>query len=265
MNTWLPVLPPVTTIYSHSVLAEARNLEVDLEDVEKELAACGEPILRYPDGSLQVEGPASSALAELRIGAAVQKALDLRVFQGAAGVWFGSTGYREISGFPERIYNVLVWGSFVSKNDGRFVTVHPGSPNAQVRNPTSSMENLLVTIVFTRKMSKRVRLSLLQVLSTWLDSVRHEGVSNEGQVRPTGSSLRFFDRLVQFRLDASRSGQMTVNWLILTLIDFCSQALISEVYFTERHDQYFSFEEEYALKDSLLMDVPWPHGIGKTD
>jgi hypothetical protein len=102
-------------------------------------------------------------------------------------------------------------------------------------------------------MSQRMKAKFGDVLGTWLNDTRTFGT---GPVVPIGKVLRVCDRLAQLRVDASRAEQNAVNWLILSLIDFCSTNVVSQVCFTEKADGYTSFEEEYGLNGQQWTEIP---------
>ena len=89
-------------------------------------------------------------------------------------------------------------------------------------NPTSACDrkNLLVTVGFCRKPSEEVSQSFIRCLGEFFRSVSRQGMFGEGPVRPRSSEVEFRGRVAQFRIDASNSGQDTLNWLLLCVINF---------------------------------------------
>lgn len=124
------------------------------------------------------------------------------------------------------------------------------------------IDDLLVTVVFHRRLSKRLRAEFTSLIVRYVDSVRLRGAFGEGPVSLACSEIDYYTRVAQFRIDASRSGQNTINWLILSILAFSPLNPVLDVYFTEHpRDQppVSSFEELLGTHEEDRIRFPIVH------
>lgn len=167
-----------------------------------------EPAYRYPDGSLQIEG-----------GGAVQYFFATRLRGGdMTGVEF-NTLFRSLAPFSMRQFRLWYEASYRKKLGRQDFLISPG-----VSFPESPGEHelreLLVTVAFVRKPAPNVMRGFAEVVSQWSHSVASSGMFGEGPVTIPTPELAFQGSRAQFTIDASRSGQNTLNWLTLTVHNF---------------------------------------------
>ena len=65
-------------------------------------------------------------------------------------------------------------------------------------------------------------------------SVEQQGMFGEGPILPKSPSIGYARKFAQFRVDASRSSQNTVNWLLLSLLKICPSNMIVEIRFSDK-------------------------------
>ena len=72
----------------------------------------------------------------------------------------------------------------------------------------------------------------------------------EGPITICKNHVEFHNKHAHFSIDASLSGQHTVNWLILAIISFSYINTIYEIVFTPR--EYAGKDEDYPVKGKLI-------------
>jgi len=83
------------------------------------------------------------------------------------------------------------------------------------------LSHLCVTLGFSRRVRPEVQMHLVAAIRDWHASVSEAGMFGEGAVRNVSSEVEFQGRRAQFWLDASETGQRTINWLVLSIVNAC--------------------------------------------
>lgn len=192
---------------------------------------------RYPDGTLLFEGGDSfhrlwNAITASRLqenGVPTPNLLEHGIWQphGFGGLEEFRKGTTSYMLFYTRDYRESL-GAL------DFSVVFP----AIVSDPTRDydLKNLQISVGFKRKVSQKTRRLFLESLKKYFDSVSKAGMFNEGPLRLASPEIAFRDRLAQFRIDASSSGQDTLNWLLITVLNFgYSTSLVEQFVFD--HDK----------------------------
>jgi hypothetical protein len=82
------------------------------------------------------------------------------------------------------------------------------------------LANLSVAVLFRGRVGKGVRRAFTDAVAAWGRAAAQGGAFEDGPVTLASTGVTFTGARAQFRIDASRSGQDTVNWLTLTILDF---------------------------------------------
>lgn len=82
------------------------------------------------------------------------------------------------------------------------------------------LHDLQISVGFKRKASSKTQRSFVQCLEKYFVSVSKAGVFDEGPLRLVSKEIEFRGHVAQFRVDASASGQDTLNWLLITALNF---------------------------------------------
>jgi hypothetical protein len=82
------------------------------------------------------------------------------------------------------------------------------------------LKNLQISVVFKRKASLETRRRFMQCLANWYSLVSQKGIFGEGPIKLISREIEFRGRLAQFRIDVSTSGQDTLNWLLISVLNF---------------------------------------------
>jgi hypothetical protein len=127
-----------------------------------------------------------------------------------------------------------------SVGDLGFVVVSPGMWKSEPAD--YRLENLAISVGFYKKPSDEVKRHFIASIGSWFQSVLTQGLFGEGPIKSISDELEFCGRLVQFRIDASQSGQDTLNWLLI-------HTLNSAYAFTPITD--FIFDHERQIKKSI--------------
>jgi hypothetical protein len=181
----------------------------EVSDLERIIASFeGEGVLRrFPDGSIYL----TTEDAYVRFFA---------VFEGRGGL-INQHGWRSLGAFaPARfvlVYPRSYWDLLVGTVGGFF------SCGTNVGQPTPSefnLQSLAITLRLKRKPGTEIRERYAEMIVDWLASVSEHGVFDEGPIGRASQFVEFQGLRAQFRIDASASGQHTLNWFILKALQF---------------------------------------------
>jgi hypothetical protein len=170
----------------------------------------------FPDGSILVR-------AELANGAQVKKLLDMIGEARAVRRHLSRhTTVRDLAGFgPYRQYRLLYLATYEERLGGKGnFWVYPNFSADFVSQGESQLENLLVTVRFYSRVTRDVMSKFADLVDLWSSSVSNYGMFGEGPVRVLSAEAEFRGLLATFRIDASRSGQNTLNWLTFLVLGF---------------------------------------------
>lgn len=164
----------------------------------------------YPDGTLLIEGPdVFKSLWEL---------LPKRHLLVDGGVW-QPNGFVGIEPLSAKSYTLWYTSDYrESLGELDFGIAFPSMWSCPTKD--YQLGNFLISVAFKRVPTAEVRAQFALSLTRWFQSVSREGMFGEGPIKPASTELEFRGRLVQFRIDASRSGQDTLNWLLLFALNF---------------------------------------------
>ena len=96
-----------------------------------------------------------------------------------------------------------------------------------MRAPTPGefeLADLSVAVVFRGRVGKGVRRAFVDAVAAWGRAAVERGAFHDGPIRLASPGVTFVGTRAQFRIDASRSGQDTLNWLSLVMLDFGYEA-----------------------------------------
>jgi len=167
----------------------------------------------YPDGTLLIEGENTTGM--------LLNFLARNRLLGSGdedGVW-QPNGYGSLDPFPSKVCYLWYTAAYrESLGDFDFSILFP----AICSRPTSDyqLENLQISVGFSRRPSVQVRRRFAAYLGEWFGSVSERGVFGEGPVMPVSWEVEFRGRWAQFWIDASKSGQDTLNWLLIWVLNF---------------------------------------------
>ncbi len=260
-----------TVLYTQAILDVIAESGLDVDALlENIVQTTGAVLDRYPDGTVQFEGPRMFDAFESRAGDCYfNRSQQLQVQEenyAKAKVWYGDASYSSLAPFSPRMFLIRDWGTHVHTWTGgggggigvwTANTAEPDFPGP--RREEAPIDNLLVSVEFQRRLSKKTRQQFTEAIGQWFLSVRVQGLFGEGPVSLASPHIQFHKRLAQFRIDASRSGQKTINWLILTLVHFASEHVITDIFFTLKPaGSDISFEEYYRFFEDTLVTLPIP-------
>jgi hypothetical protein len=251
------------SLYSEPFLREAREIGVNVEALLGKIADMPDArILKYPNGTIQLEGEGAASTFGAEAGSRVS---DHAIRQAhikdprRMPVCLASASFASLSPFPVRYIGLTLWGEFVKQYEGGRLRVQPSTiPQPVDGKVNGPIENLPVTIAVRRRFSKQTRQQFADLVGKFLASVRSEGMFGEGPISRVSEVIDFFPRVAQFRIDASRSGQNTINWLILSLVEFSSINCVTEIHFTEQLNAQWTLEQYFELSKDKLVKVPIP-------
>lgn len=235
-------------IWSKSALGVAAELGVDQDElIERLRGIANSNFIAYPDGSIQYEGKEALDAFESAAGNLIRKyAVQSRrlTHRRSSLMPLGGSWYSGLEPFAKhRRYALWLWADFAMKNDGSHLVIDTGSDWAVNAYTQCPIDNLLITFVLHRKFLRRTRTEFAALLTGWISKSHAVG----GTPVLIDQNAVFFDRVAQMRVNACNSTQEVFNWLILSLVDFCTTNLVLRVCFTENADAYTSIDDQYGL------------------
>ncbi len=193
-------------------------LEEHTDDVAKYLSAVdtSDGLASYPDGSVVFQGTTLSDGLFLFL-AAVQKGMNQTLF-------WKNTLFRMLLPFPQRRYRIISPIGYFERcrEMGPVVIPVPVTPPS---DGEMVLDRLVVVVEFVRLPNKMHRERFRQMLDNWERTVASQGCFGEGPMSRIKEEILFDRRMAQFHVDATRSGQQTINWLTLCCLNFGNTVL----------------------------------------
>jgi hypothetical protein len=134
---------------------------------------------------------------------------------------------------------------------GMFVAPGVSSPPLRCEY---DLERVSVSIRVFRRMRKVIPQALADALKTWFAEIGSKGVFGEAGVTALSQELRHSGKDAAFGIDASQSGEHTLNTLLLAIIDWamdCQQPL-ELVSFVAARPQFHEWDEGPHQYQELL-------------
>jgi hypothetical protein len=208
----------------------------------------------FPDGSLFIEGEnCLERLADFIYRHAL----------GVAGVWQpkGFGGLKEFGG-----KHCFVWYTNDYRDRLGEEDLQIRSPNEVIwpEPPTYCLSDLLITVVFRGKPSTEMQLRFAECIGAWSHHVSSQGFNGEGAIKLIASQIEYRKKVAQFRIDASQSGQDTLNWLVLTVLNFgYAFSLVSNIFFDHEQNTVLMLEGiqrplEVAYGKAKVVPIAFP-------
>jgi hypothetical protein len=82
------------------------------------------------------------------------------------------------------------------------------------------LDRLEVIVAFRRKPPRAARRAFAAAIADWSRAASERGAFNDGPIALASPSVSFNNVRAWFQIDARRSGQDTLNWLALAILDF---------------------------------------------
>ncbi len=203
----------------------------------------------FPDGGLLVRGDCDSARHVDRMWRIMA---DAQIFHAHID---NNASVSAVAGTEARRYRLLYLRSYREKLGGKGIfSVCPGGVGIRVILPLSPvvLADLPVSVRFHTRITKQGASEFASVLTRWASAVSASGVFGEGPAFLGSSGVQLQGQRASFRIDVSRSGQNTVNWLTLLLLEFGFQHdPISVVRYDHEDD------ENYAHMMGPLRGKQW--------
>jgi hypothetical protein len=234
------LLPPTTVQFLSERVAAFKPYVMDH-------GSHADAIQPFPDGGLLVRGDCDAARHANRVWRMIA---DGHVFHTYIE---NNVSVSAVAGAEPRLYRLLYLRSYENKLGGKgFFSVCPGGFRVMSPLDRAVLGDLPVSVRFHTRVTKQSASEFAAVLTKWASAVSVSGVFREGPAFLRSSGLEFQGQRASFRIDVSRSGQNTVNWLTLLLLEFgFERCPISVV----RYD--YEDDENYAYLMGPLRGKPW--------
>lgn len=179
--------------------------------------------IRFPDGSVCVESVDGIVTALQIIEKHRQSGLEMRE----------NTMFRSLGCFPKREYQLITtWEYFDRIGGEEDFHVAPIAWCDIVYPNELTPEHISVYMKFWRRPSSDTVTGLRHSLLEWHESVGEKGIFAQQPARLVADSFASSGKTCSFTIDVAGSSQQTVNWLILTSLNFGSRVWpISEISF----------------------------------
>lgn len=191
----------------------------------------GRLFFRYPDGTIQVGMGPPNAEPEQQLWTLLTSGWNQ--WSGRLGERDASlpcNGWRHIATFAARRYTLAYGCDYQQQLGEQRLLFYPGPYNV----PTElegRLHQLQTVVVFRRKPARQAMSAFASALRQWHNSVRQAGMAGDGPIRSISQHVEWRGRAALFAIDASASGQDTLNWLIVSLVHFGTEHLIEAIHF----------------------------------
>jgi hypothetical protein len=227
-------LPPTTVRYVSDRVESFRSYVSDA-------------IRSFPDGGLLVRGDRESATHVNRLWRMIA---DAQLFHTYID---NNASVSAVAGTEPRVYGLLYLRSYREKLGGKGVfSVCPGGFAFLPPLDMGVLRDLPVSVRFHTRITKQSAGEFAAVVTKWASAVSECGVFDEGPAFVSLSGVELQGQRASFRIDVSRSGQNTVNWLTLLLLEFGFEHYPISVV---RYD--YEADENYAYLMGPLRGKPW--------
>ena len=181
-----------------------RNLEV--------MQRSGTPALEYPDGSLEL----TPECHELWL-ACWRPVQEMRAGGSMLGVLSSLPWLPGVA--RSRVYKVLSTKEHEARIDPHMILFAPSRLSPQRPPESTDLAELHLSVQCHRRISRDAMRVLKDAICAWHASVAKAGLHGEGPIGKLSSEIEFQGRRAQFVFDAGQTGQRTINWLILSLLN----------------------------------------------
>ncbi len=134
----------------------------------------------------------------------------------------GAGGFRSLGPFQStgRLFSIQYLADYQDrlKSEVGFLA-GKGSP-VPISPDEFELESLSIHAYFLRRLNQSVRLDFTRAIAEWGNRVAIKGAFDDGPIQLASPGITFSGVHAHFTIDASRSGQDTLNWLTLTILDF---------------------------------------------
>jgi hypothetical protein len=180
-------------------------------------------VRNFPDGSVMFE--TSRDILEFWAALEPHRRSSVMVRQNAI--------VRALACFPARQYQFLTtWKYFDGLGGEEDFLVTPTPWTDDTFEHEHRPDNLMVQAVLKRRPSAADTNAFQETLQTWQESVRNQGIFGEGPASLL-ETKRVKGKRIDFRIDASQSGQSTLNWLTICMLNFgAAHVPVCEVRYT---------------------------------
>jgi hypothetical protein len=171
----------------------------------------GGPVRRFPNGAIEIDEEKIHEEVYHALGSDVT--LDCRLEGRAVTRTLGPFLPKRFYGFQYPFDYQEKLKSEVSFWSGQSTMLPPAPGEFE-------LASLRVAVGFRSRTGKQVRESFAAAVAAWGQAAAEHGAFEDGPARLASPGVTFAGNRALFRIDASRSGQDTLNWLSLVILDF---------------------------------------------
>lgn len=173
-------------------------------------STCPGVLFRYPNGGLQINGDDETLDFLMNVLG------DARIAGQLIDV---NCRYRCLAPFGRHDYRLVYTG--VSGEEVGEVTFGVVPLLAMPEHSSESrLDNLSIAVGFRRRLTKKHGDEFIRRLNGWKDTIAGGAIPDEGPASFASPQVEFQGPVARFRVDARRIGQLSMNWLVLSILDF---------------------------------------------
>jgi len=173
----------------------------------------GGPVRRFPNGAVEFD--------EGRVKAELSEVLRSYRFPSSDPVIQGASTFPAIAPFYKNNYYSIQYSSEFQRKLRSEASFSVGRGMYQPPSPGEfDLEQLEITVGFRSRPSKATRIAFVAAVAEWARAASLRGAFDDGPVALASPAVSFNGVRAWFRIDARRSGQDTLNWLALAMLDF---------------------------------------------
>jgi hypothetical protein len=199
-------------LLSRSAVEQILQSGPEFREFLDRFVAPGGPVRRFPNGAVEIDdarvGDEELARAFRSCAASGCRIEGAYVFQTLGS--FAPKRYFYVQ-YPVAYQEKLKTEDSFQVGQGR---VRPPAPGE------FELDHLEVTVGFRTRVSKAIRQEFVDTIAAWGAAAAGQGAFDDGPISFASPGVEFSGTRARFFLDARLSGQDTLNWLALVILDF---------------------------------------------
>ncbi|WP_165231860.1 hypothetical protein [Aquisphaera insulae] len=223
-------------LLSRSAVEKFETLDGDFVASLERVSVPGGTVRRFPNGAVEVDK-------------------DTWVHYGESESWHQLAEYAfiprlEASGpfrslgpyVPRKFYAILYPEEYQSRLGGECALRGWRSTAFDPTPGEFELASLTILVVFRARLNGSIREAFLDAVKHWMSDASKRGAFEDGPVSLVTQGATFTRTIARFIIDASKSGQDTLNWLSLVLLDFGEGVhVVTEITYGHTEDEIQEF------------------------
>jgi hypothetical protein len=198
-------------LISKAAVSQFEKSSADFRGFLTRFLVPGGPVRRFPNGAIEIDWAHFGGKEEH----------PLRSFASADCRLEGAAVFRTLGGLlPKRFYSIQYPADYQEKLRSEISFIGGQGRMSPATEGEFDLRNLSIAVIFRGRVGKDVRRAFSDAVAVWGKSAAEHGAFEDGPVTLASLGVTFSGSRARFHIDAGRSGQDTINWLTLAILDF---------------------------------------------